>query len=147
MKLKFKKIIIRIAFTLVLCGLTALKLVRWQSVPEGFGWVIDDLLDGKDNGGFLSFTTYFGWCLSAMLALITTWLFGKAQVIFGLFSASVAGMLAFEEIAMFAMLKLGFLIGADIFSYTGLDPLISLGFIAVICVSILIMQKYEKVTI
>lgn len=127
-----KRALINLGLTLCLLVLVTLKLIRWHIHEIDLSWVFQDFL--IEPSAFLInlfiIEASYGIFLSAVLALITIWLPLKTKTTFA--ALCVSGGLGLVELGSYVFIKiLGSLSGKP-FSYTGFDPLLTAGAVAVI---------------
>lgn len=121
------RVLSNLGLTLCLFGLVTLKIIIWRAHDIDLSWVI------KELGRYLFLLVVdCGIFLSAFFALVTIWLPAKGKFIFGFIALRISSAMGFLELGAYLFLRIMGLLIENSFDYTGLDPLLTAGVIAVI---------------
>lgn len=128
-KKRFSK---KIIMTLALFALAALKIIHWLCHPE-LDMIKPEVIQKYiKNQDVIVLMTYYGIYPAAVFSLVTIWLPSKAQPSFGTIAFLISSVMGLLEIGIYIALKIGCLVHSmSLFSYTGLDPLLTAGVLAV----------------
>lgn len=126
-----KRLRMKCIMTLVIFALVSLKIIHWLCHPELNMIKLKTIQHYIESKASITLAAYYGTYASAFFSLITIWLPSKAQPMFGTISVLFSGTMGLVEFGFFVIFKIGFLFRhISLFSYTGLDPLLTVGVFA-----------------
>lgn len=104
---------------------TGVKLARWFANSSIIGY-------DREQWTVLAATAYFGPYAAALPTIVSVWLRGKIKKVFCIIACGISGALFFCELFCFCLIARLFVLIEAKMPYTGFDPLITLGILAVL---------------
>ncbi len=126
-----KRVLINVGLTLCLFGLVTLKVIRWRTHSIDVSWIFKHFVINPGINLFL-LVVDCGIYLSAFFALVTILLPAKAKAMFGMIALRISSAMGICELGVYIILRIFVFLLSGSLPYTGLDPLLTVGVIAVI---------------